>query len=234
MSLVEWVLVLTGVTFHVLVLSAMLRGAVREMPFFFAYVLTILLSTVVETAAALDGGRGKAYRDYYWFSELICRGLLFAALLQMLRRAWQVITPSSNRGGLLALVVMIATAISVGVNKTEPLGQWMTLVSRDLNFASALLNVTLWIALLRVRTDRIALLVVSALGVQMTGAAIGHSLRFLSRSTVMTGNYIIVLSHLLCFFLCWRALRHWKPKQVEPVELPVGDANHELQCGVRR
>jgi len=224
MSVIEWVLIGVGVTLHVLVLSALLRGPVRDMPFFFGYVVVVLLSTVVESTAVVDTGKGTAFAWYYWGSEFLTRGLLFATLLHMLTRAWRVRTPEKRRGGLMILVLLMAAGISFAANHSDNPAKWMTGVSRDLNFASALLNVSLWLALLRVRTQRIALLVVSALGVQMTGAAIGHSLRYLSASTVTLGNYVIVLSHLLCFFLCWRGLRGWEDRRRPTgLDAPVAD-----------
>jgi hypothetical protein len=46
------------------------------------------------------------------------------------------------------------------------------------------------------------------LGIQAAGMAIGHSLRQISRHTLVAGNIVVVLSHLFCLFVWWQAFRH--------------------------
>jgi hypothetical protein len=82
------------------------------------------------------------------------------------------------------------------------------------------------VALLKTRGDHRVLSLASALGVQMTGAAIGHSFRYMSAATVPFGDVILVASHLLCFYLMWRALRSWNAAPAStlaiPIEVPAG------------
>ena len=55
-------------------------------------------------------------------------------------------------------------------------------------------------------------MVSGGMGIQMAGKAIGHSLRQLSRSAMMPGDLVIVLSHLLCLYIWWQAFRHYGQK----------------------
>ena len=49
----------------------------------------------------------------------------------------------------------------------------------------------------------------------LAGKAIGHSLRQISSSTVLAGELILVLSHLLCLYIWWQALRSFDRQEVE-------------------
>jgi hypothetical protein len=94
----------------------------------------------------------------------------------------------------------------------------MTVVSRDLSFCTALLNLVLWSALLRNRKRSVELLLVSGgIGLQTTAKAVGHSLRSLSLATKTPGNFIVVLGHLLCLFIWWRTFRRPAPRPANVV-----------------
>jgi hypothetical protein len=84
----------------------------------------------------------------------------------------------------------------------------MTQLSRNLGFLAVILNLVLWAVLIKSqRADRTLLMVSGGIGIQMAGKAIGHSLRQLSRSTIVAGDLTIVLSGLLCLYIWWQAFR---------------------------
>jgi hydrogenase-4 membrane subunit HyfE len=93
----------------------------------------------------------------------------------------------------------------------------MTQLSRDLGFLAVILDLALWAVLIQSRRpDRTLLMVSAGMGIQMAGKAIGHSLRQLSRSAIVPGNLIIVLSGLLCLYIWWQAFRHYDQNAPRP------------------
>src|SRR5690606_1712218 len=94
---------------------------------------------------------------------------------------------------------------------------WMTKVIRDLSFCSVLLNLWLWsILIARRERDTRRLLIAGGLGVQMTGDAIGQSLRQMQVSPLVyhAGSYLIVVTHLLCLVIWRRALARDHPQNL--------------------
>jgi len=88
------------------------------------------------------------------------------------------------------------------------LNVWMTVLSRDLSFGSAVLDLLLWFLLIaQPKKDPLLLLLSGGLGIQFTGAAIGQSLRQLSPHTEVAGNLILVLSDLVCLYVWWQTFR---------------------------
>jgi hypothetical protein len=115
----------------------------------------------------------------------------------------------------IAAGVLIASVLSVITSGSgnASLTRWMTYLSRNLSFCSALLNFVLWSALIRRRQRDPQLLLVSAgMGLDTTGKAIGHSLRWISRSAVPIGNVLIVITHLLALTLWWYSFARMRPR----------------------
>ena len=201
-------LMVVGIFLHLMVISALFPKLFKTMPLFLLYVVSVLVSTVTQMVAYVDaGGRSGQYQVFYWLTDVICSALLYAALLAFISQIWR----ASNKPApaLLTFFFYAMVVVSLAAHHTTPIGRWMTLVSRDLNFGAVLLNFLLWVSLLRGKRSNPMLGLASALGIEMAGGAIGHSLRSLSSYTVFPGNMIIIGSHLLCFFLCWRVLNSW-------------------------
>ena len=114
---------------------------------------------------------------------------------------------------MLGLAAVAVAAVSLAVYWDEPLNRKMTNIGRNLSFAAVLLNLALWMSLIRNRLpDRRVLLISGALGIQMAGQAIGHSLRQLatprrSLPLVNAGNIVIAVAHVMCLYLWWQVLR---------------------------
>ncbi len=165
--------------------------------------MVVFLSSVVEMAAFLNLSgwtpSSADYASYYWGNEVIIQTLGFLLMLSLIRRAMGASASSRVLLVVLVLLVVALSGVSVLTSRSPNPARWMTVVARNLSFFSALLNLVLWGALVRFRQGDSQLLMVSAgIGVETTGKAVGHSLRFLSRATAPAGTLLNVVSHLLC------------------------------------
>jgi hypothetical protein len=90
----------------------------------------------------------------------------------------------------------------------------MTAVIRNMSLGAAILNLGLWAGLIgRKDRDPQLLLLSGGLGLQMTGEAMGHSLRMISRTSEIFGNVVLVVAHLLCLLAWWQAFRKTQPSR---------------------
>jgi hypothetical protein len=180
-------------------------------PVLFLYVVSFLLASVAEWAIVLKvySMSADAYIAYYWTNEFALQTLLFLVMLSFIYRAWEGVPRRLETCAGVAILVVLGTVGSVlGSAADAPMKVWLTQLSRNLSFASALLNFLLWAALIKNRSRDSQLLLLSAgLGVVTTGKAVGHSLRALSRETQTLGNTTIVLTQLLCLAVWWWSLR---------------------------
>ena len=216
MFVLWYIFAFLGLLLELAVLAAMLqdvptaRPAYRRYPILFLLCVIMLCSSVVETAASIAPASfsftaTEQYKLYYWVSENVIQFFTFLLMISFIHRALDGVTGQLTLClGLVALATLIL-GISLGLSGvTFDNYQWMTPLSRNLSFCSALLNLVLWSALLRQKQREPQLLTVSAgLGLATTGKAIGHSLRYLSTSAVLLGNLAIVGTTLLCLFLWW-------------------------------
>lgn len=191
------------------------RGFYVRYTLLFLYVITSWLAMVVEWTAF----GWENYARYYWTNELILQTLIFLTMMQFIYHA------SEDRAGRWRLVILIAAGaagaalLSVAFYSEPPRlasGERhatfvMTQLSRNLSFCSALLNLVLWNALLRAKRKDVQLLMLSAgLGVLTAGKAIGHSLRVLSKESLVLGNAFVVVSALLSFAIWFWTFRNVK------------------------
>ena len=209
MSYLQWAFGIAGAALQLLVVSALARGAYKTFPILFAYVITLFLTTVMDAAAVFGSGdRAEASRNLYWINDAIRQLFIFCLVISLIDRT---MGNSPRRPALrrwLVLVLLLLAVLSFYMLKEPFLGLWLTRVSRNLSFCAVILNLILWAALIRYKQpDQRLLLVSGGLGIQMTGEAIGQSLRQLSRSTELAGNLILVLAHLLCLYIWWQAFR---------------------------
>ncbi len=198
-----------GAALQVLLVVRLQRGAYKRYPILFLYCLLLFLSTVVEIAVFRDRDSSlyrNYYRDYYWTNEAVLQSLILAVMMSFLYRAMKDHPArrliSIALGGAILIVVVYSYIVTPRYNE----------LARNLSFASALMNLALWMALLRGARNDVQLLLLSAgIGVQTAGKAIGLSLREMSRATqnamvVEIGNVLIVAVHLLCLLIWWWAL----------------------------
>ncbi|MFB3826036.1 MAG: hypothetical protein ACE15B_04670 [Bryobacteraceae bacterium] len=214
-----WVL---GLGLELLLIHQLLRGAFRRFPLIFAYVVTLFLTTVVEIAgqtAARHGARelARRVRLYYWINDGILQALIFGVVIALIYRALPpgVRSAGAKRLAVLAGVLTFVLSFLVHHGPRIELNQWMTLVSRDLSFAAAILDLILWTILVVTRRhDRELLALSGALGVQFAGSAVGQSLRTLAmvalgrnRTVSLIGSLLVVISHLMCLYIWFQTFR---------------------------
>lgn len=199
----EWVIL-------VLIISGLLRGSYKDFPFLFGYLLAVLLGSVAGSASYFDPALRLEYVRHYWIAETVQEILVFCLVISLIHRTVK------GRGRRRLWFVLGLIVIAVSAFQGMPKGnfnRWMTELSRNLSFCAVLLNLILWMALIRHKPEDHRLLLISGgLGVQMAGKAIGHSLRQMARSLIIPGNLLIVLSHLLCLYIWWQAFRELDPR----------------------
>jgi len=195
-----------GLCLNVAVISALLRGPYRRYPFVFLYSATLLLSTLFEIA--LQPAGKKLQQDYYWMDEIILDILVFSVVIAFIGEAAQYSKRRLVRRWWLIPAAAVIFAVSFYSHHGLHLNHRMTLVSRDLNLCAVILDVLLWSLLIGARsTDRRLLLLSGGLGLQLTGAIMGESLRNLSHHLFWPGTMLEVLSGFAGLYIWWRALR---------------------------
>lgn len=214
MQVVQWVFIISGAVVQVLLIAALVRGSYRDFPFLFAYAVASFLATAVEVAAILDlMGWSRYTYKYYWINDVILQILIVLLVFSLMHVSLQENPRRPFVMRMLGLAAVAVAAVSLAVYWDEPLNRKMTNIGRNLSFAAVLLNLALWMSLIRNRLpDRRVLLISGALGIQMAGQAIGHSLRQLAtprRSLLLVnaGNIVIALAHVMCLYLWWQVLR---------------------------
>lgn len=206
------------------------KGLFRRYPFLFLYSIVLLLASVIEWATLTQ----ESFANYYWSNEIVLQVLLLSAMLHFIFVALAA-DPARTRKVLLIGGAIIIVSLSLATLKQTPPASvpqerhatyFMTMLSRNLSFCSALLNIILWNALLQYRRrDSQMLMLAAGVGIYTTGKAIGHSLRMIDRSLASTGNSVVVVSGLLALALwiwtCW-VLRPASPRVLSAGE-PPGD-----------
>lgn len=207
----------SGLVLQLLLIRALAGGAKRAFPVFFVYVVTLFLVSVIAVSALCNGNFFRSASRYYWVLEAIVQILIFLVVISLIHAA----TDRSQKQVLVrrALIVgaLLFVCVSLYFSWDPRTGRWMTQLSRNLGFLAVVLNLVLWAVLIQSgREARTLLMVSGGMGIQMAGKAIGHSLRQLSRSTIVAGDLTIVLSGLLCLYIWWQAFRHYGQKVSSP------------------
>lgn len=205
-----------GLPLELLLIAAMLRGGYRKFPAVFAYAITEFFTTVVEMPLEIDlyythsAVAGSRLVFWYWLDEIVLQFLVFVVVMSLI---WQATSDSPARRPLRT--AMIAGSLLFGgisflleFHRGVALGEWMTPWARDLNLASAILDMALWALLIAKRQkDSRVLLLSGGLGVMFTGEAIGESLRNMSRSVVTAGGILMVLTSWVFLYIWWQTFR---------------------------
>ena len=186
------------------------RGYFALYPVLFLYILVSLLASIAEWAIVLKfySLSNEDYKFYYWTNEFVLQTFLFILMLAFVFRALEKLPHRllwTIGVGLLVLAAVFGSILASGMSEPR---KWLSLLSRNLSFASALLNFLLWTALIKNRGRDLQLLLLAAgVGLMATGKAIGQSLRTIGPEAVTVGNVIIVGSQLLCLGIWLWALR---------------------------
>lgn len=208
---IAWVV---GLGLNFLVVSALLRGIYREYRLVFAYSVALLLTTVVEIAAGTaPHAVPREVQDlYYWINEMVVQVLVFCVVIGFIDRAAENAKQRPLKRHWLITGAALILVASYLVHSGPGLNRHMTLVTRDLNISAVILDLILWSLLVASRQpDHRLLLLSGGLGVQLTGAIIGQSVRQLSPRTFLLGTLLEVSTGFLGLYIWWRALRPVPP-----------------------
>jgi hypothetical protein len=220
LELVWQAIFVIGLTLQVLVVHSLLRReSLRSYPFILLYCSTLIVTSVVErlTYGYLDA---DTYRNIYWIDELVVNMLLFLLVISLIFRSLGDRPMRGMLGRILATGVLLMIAYSAFLLWDPRLGKMtfraMTVISRNLNFAAALMNLALWSLLIRQPTKDSQLLMVGAgLGIKVTGIAIAQALRAVLPESYAkdTVGFIIPLADILCLYIWWKTFRSPKPRR---------------------
>jgi hypothetical protein len=206
---------------YVVILRRMLRGYLDRYVALFVYVVVLLLTMVSDVALfTTDPGFKQQWAKIWYYADDLARqagiyvlviALIYRALSGMKKHAWV--------GRWLILGALALAAVFAVATHDTRIPIWMTGLVRNLSFVAMLLNLLLWMLLIRRRSlDPLLLLISSGLGIQMAGEAIGQSLRLLStkqeQGWTTVGNLILIAAHILCLLVWAYAFR--KPAVPKP------------------
>jgi hypothetical protein len=234
---VTWIWIVIGAVgaiLQILIISALIPHQFRKFPALSLYSIASFLATVMEGAAFIRLFDWNTFgKNVYWINELVIQVLVFALVVSLISKALDMGESSPKRRPSLAagaLVIMTFCVILAIIDRGSMVfRQIMTPVSRNLSFASAILNLLLWTLLLSRRDrDKQLMLLSVGIGIQTTGQAIGHSLRIIGHSKnahplVETGTILMLLTYVLSLLVLWRALKkNWAREQLQPKPVHAG------------
>ena len=174
----------------VLTLQRLLSGWWRQY-YLLGFILVLLLANVVPPIASyVSNGNWtlSSAQKMYWTLALMSQVTTFLLVLQLIYRVGKELPKRATLVRMLTLGAIAVAGLSVLVHFDKRPNAFMTSITRDLTFLTALLNMVLWRFLLQLRKRDFLLLAVSAgLGIQCTGDAIGHSFRMLGKQVAQAG-----------------------------------------------
>lgn len=223
----QWPVIIASLILQVLLISVLIRGVVRKYPIVFVYVLVLFFTSIADVALMLDFGRvTNNYAVEYYQHEAMRQMLLFSVVLSFLYKAVK-----NRRSGRLIRIILVPGGILIAtilfyIHRDPNFTLSMTMLNRDTNFISALLNFLLWSILISAKQrDSQLLILTGALGIEFTGSALGNCLRQVSVSTTrfgdvafVSGNMILLLTDLAFLFFWWRALRSEEMRRTAEVK----------------
>jgi hypothetical protein len=144
----------------------------------------ILYGSSIQTTAAKASEGQKLYVHLYWTDEVVLDLLLFLMVIVFTYRALDEgplrVTAGKLLGGIVLVVCLLPFVLFHPTFTPWPKSRWFDSTSQMLNFGGAVMNLTLWTALIASKRRDPQLLTVSAgLGIVVTGAAISFGLRHL-------------------------------------------------------
>jgi hypothetical protein len=209
MNYLQWSFWIVGLGLQYLVLAALLSGDWKRYWTIVLYLCCVVGTTIADISFALDASTNtRNYYYFFYFAELIRQTALYLVVVSLVL---QVLPDSRIRKSLVQLLVFVALVFWAGsllVHRHEKIGVWMVPVIRNLSFCSALANMALWFTMVASeKRDQKLLMITGALGIQMTGDAIGQSLMHLSKATTSFGQIIGVATHFVCLWVWWQAFQ---------------------------
>lgn len=201
-------------------INRILRGYWRQFPLIFGFVVAEFLVAVAQCPAEWAMIMHKTRSAMPWRTLVYERGevflefFTFVVVINLIFRATAGL--ASHRvlriGCVAGAILFAGASLWVHYDPQLNVGRWMAPWTRDLNVGTSVLDLALWSLLLtqRRRDDRL-LLLSGALGIQFTGAAIGHSLRALATHQNpwpwIIGGKLVVITSFIRLFIWVRAFR---------------------------
>jgi hypothetical protein len=206
-QLLQWALWFVGLALQFLVLSSLIAGPLRKYFEVFIYSLILFITTVIEIIARWDLGTiTRLWSFVFWACDFARLLGLYAVVISLVSHAVAGEEKRKSARRLLIVLSVMLWAGSFYMQYGTKLEFLIVNVSRNLSFCLALVNLALWFTLIAgERRDTTLLMITGGLGIQMTGEAIGQSLRQISRTTELVGTTMQILSHFLCLFIWWQA-----------------------------
>ena len=190
----------------VLTLHRLLMGWWRRY-YLLALILILILIGIVPAASTytnFGNWSSVSAQKLFWMLALASQFSIFLLVLQLIFRAGRELPSQAALIRWLTFGAITMAGISVFSHYPKKPNLFMTSLTRDMTFLSALLNMILWRFLLQMKKRDFLLLAVSAgLGIQCTGDAIGHSIRILGKHLGSAGamqefgNVVMALSAVL-------------------------------------
>jgi len=218
---------LVGIPLQVMTIGVLLRGAWRQFPLVFAYVIGSFLATVTEMPQQFVYVRGnkavaRAMTKLYYINEGILQILILAVVLGFIYSA----TAKLRSRHLILLGMLAGASLFAGISfflhfdQSLSFAMSVTLWARDLKLCSTLLDLALWAMLINSKhKDRLLLTLTGAMGIMFTGQAIGGSILSMAsanqRAISLIGRTIYVMADNLFLYIWWQAFRRLPvaPKQ---------------------
>ncbi len=211
------------------VITRILRAGWRRFPLIFIFTITEFLVAVAQSPTILAVSFHRTLNSAEWRVLLYERGevllefFTFVVVISLIFRASANLKSRRQMrvGCVVGAVLFAGISLWVHYDPRTITGLWLTPWTRDLNVGTTILDLALWTLLLAQRKkDERLLLLSGALGIQFTGAAIGHSLRSLASRhhpwPSVLGGKLVVLSSLIRVYMWARAFRQ------EPAVAPKG------------
>ena len=208
MLYLQWSFWIVGLALHYLLLTSLLtEGRYKSYLAIFIYSICLVVTTFTDIFFVLDIGQvNQAYRWYYFIADLLRQSALYCVVISLVMHA---MPQDRRRAALVRLLILLAFLFWSGTLfafQDARISSWMTKVVRNLSFCTAIVNLALWFILIASeKKDALLLTITGGLGLQITGEAIGQSLRQISKSTELAGNILLVLAHFLCLYIWWHA-----------------------------
>lgn len=197
--------------YYLLLLKRLLAEKYWEFTALFLYVVVLLLTAATDYLFVVRSAAnpfGVDPQHIYYANDLLRQAMIYVVVISLIRRASLAAPRFSRLRPWLIPGALAVASIFLLIFRDPNVVLWMTNVVRNLSILGMLLNMALWLLLFHSKSaDRTLVLVVSGLGLQTAGEAIGQSLRLMSPDTVVVGNIILAIAHLLCLHVWAQAIR---------------------------
>lgn len=206
-----------AVVLYALLLHLLFRSHLKSYLILFLNLLVLLFTGIIDFAFYF-GRESTGFSDdarlAFFTNDLLRQSMVYLLVISLIFSAVRGSERFRWLGRWLVLGAILLAALFVWFHKDEKIALWMTNVIRNLSLVAMLMNLLLWVLLMKKRSaDRTLLLVTTGLGLQMAGEAMGQSLRLMDKSTEGIGNVVLVLAHLCCLLVWFLAFKPRKQAQ---------------------